>query len=213
SPEAYLRLGLQLQSIGDHRDAIKYAHKGLKLKPMDIELNYLEASSLHAVGDYNAAIKQYSVILTLPSQAASEYAQVQQSLAFYQRDIATYTWSKLARPFIDFQIDQDLDTNFKRILEVHQSCFSAAVFDVPVLHSGPLALSPFLFFVLPPWSTSLLFPPPSHPPTLRFLNSPSRSTFTGSLDPPATTHSAAPLIPPPRPPSRRQEQRQIPWPS
>ncbi|CAI5481739.1 unnamed protein product [Closterium sp. Yama58-4] len=113
SPEAYLRLGLQLQSIGDHRDAIKYAHKGLKLRPMDIELNYLEASSLHAVGDYNAAIKQYSVILTLPAQAASEYAQVQQSMAFYQRDIATYTWSKLARPFIDFQIDQDLDTNFK----------------------------------------------------------------------------------------------------
>ncbi|CAI5516608.1 unnamed protein product [Closterium sp. Naga37s-1] len=113
SPEAYLRLGLQLQSIGDHRDAIKYAHKGLKLRPMDIELNYLEASSLHAVGNYNAAIKQYSVILTLPAQAASEYAQVQQSLAFYQRDIATYTWSKLTRPFIDFQIDQDLDTNFK----------------------------------------------------------------------------------------------------
>ncbi|CAI5984419.1 unnamed protein product [Closterium sp. NIES-65] len=139
SPEAYLRLGLQLQSIGDHsfffpshyssgplphsfrfplvfisaslhtlsshhlsacayplsphpsseasssaRDAIKYARKGLKLKPMDIELNYLEASSLHAVGDYNAAIKQYSVILSLPAQAASEYAQVQQSLAFYQ---------------------------------------------------------------------------------------------------------------------------------
>ncbi|CAI5496793.1 unnamed protein product, partial [Closterium sp. Naga37s-1] len=113
SPEAYLRLGLQLQSIGDHRDAIKYAHKGLKLKPMDIELNYLEASSLHAVGDYNAAIKQYSVILSLPAQAASEYAQVQQSLAFYQRDIATYTWTKLARPFLDFQIDRDLDVNFK----------------------------------------------------------------------------------------------------
>ncbi|GJP49963.1 hypothetical protein CLOM_g9120 [Closterium sp. NIES-68] len=111
--EAYLRLAVLLQSIGDHRAAIKYAHKGLKLKPMDIELNYAEASSLHAVGDYRAAISQYSLILTLPSQAATEYAQVQQSLAFYQRDIATYTWSKLSRPFDDFQIDRDLDVSLK----------------------------------------------------------------------------------------------------
>ncbi|CAI5982294.1 unnamed protein product [Closterium sp. NIES-65] len=58
SPEAYLRVGLQLQSIGDHRDAIKYAHTALKLKLMDIEFNYQEASSLHAVGDYNAAVRR-----------------------------------------------------------------------------------------------------------------------------------------------------------
>ncbi|CAI6011747.1 unnamed protein product [Closterium sp. NIES-65] len=58
SPEAYLRVGLQLQSIGDHRDAIKYAHTALKLRLMDIEFNYQEASSLHAVGDYNAAVRR-----------------------------------------------------------------------------------------------------------------------------------------------------------
>ncbi|GJP49962.1 hypothetical protein CLOM_g9119 [Closterium sp. NIES-68] len=109
--EAYIRLTSLMQLVGRHREVINTARRGLKLSPDDIELNYLEASAHHALGDFEAALVQYSRILGF-SPTDSNTGTLQ-GMAFYQREIAAYTVAKLDLPFTHFRLDYELDNDLK----------------------------------------------------------------------------------------------------
>ncbi|CAI5481738.1 unnamed protein product, partial [Closterium sp. Yama58-4] len=109
--EAYIRLTSLMQLVGRHREVVSTARRGLKLNPNDIELNYLEASAHHALGDFEAALHQYTHILGL--SPTDSHTSTLQGMAFYQREIAAYTVSKLDLPFAQFRLDYELNNELK----------------------------------------------------------------------------------------------------
>ncbi|CAI5475054.1 unnamed protein product [Closterium sp. Yama58-4] len=103
-------------------EVVTTARRGLKLNPDDIELNYLEASAHHALGDFEAALHQYTHILGL--SPTDSHTSTLQGMAFYQREIAAYTVSKLDLPFAQFRLDYELNNELKEAWVRKQSPLS-----------------------------------------------------------------------------------------
>ncbi|KAL7193336.1 hypothetical protein ACSBR2_025027 [Camellia fascicularis] len=106
----YLR-GLLLHGMGEHRNAIKDLSVGLSLENSNIECLYLRASCHHAIGEYREAVKDYDAALDLELDSMEKF--VLQCLAFYQKEIALYTASKINSEFCWFDIDGDINPLFK----------------------------------------------------------------------------------------------------
>uniref|UniRef100_A0A5B6ZGZ4 Putative tetratricopeptide repeat protein 13 isoform X1 n=1 Tax=Davidia involucrata TaxID=16924 RepID=A0A5B6ZGZ4_DAVIN len=109
--KAYHLRGLLLHGMGEHRNAIKDLSVGLNLESSNIECLYLRASCYHAIGEYREAVKDYDAALDLELDSMEKF--VLQCLAFYQKEIALYTASKINSEFCWFDIDGDIDPLFK----------------------------------------------------------------------------------------------------
>lgn len=109
--KAYHQRGLILHGTGDHKNAIKELSAGLKIDSSNVECIYLRASCYHATGEYKEAVKDYDAALDLELDSVDKF--VLQCLAFYQKEIALYTASKLNSEFCWFDIDGDIDPLFK----------------------------------------------------------------------------------------------------
>ncbi|XP_050368841.1 suppressor of RPS4-RLD 1 [Argentina anserina] len=109
--KAYHLRGLLLQGMGEHSKAIKELSTGLNIESANIECLYLRASCYHAIGEYKPAVKDYDAVLDLELDSMEKF--VLQCLAFYQKEIALYTASKLNSEFVCFDIDGDIDSLFK----------------------------------------------------------------------------------------------------
>ncbi|KAJ0040577.1 hypothetical protein Pint_27946 [Pistacia integerrima] len=110
-PKAYHLRGLLLHGMGQHRKAVKDLSTGLSIEPSNIECLYLRASCYHATGQYREAVKDYDAALDLELDSMEKF--VLQCLAFYQKEIALYTASKINSEFCWFDIDGDIDPLFK----------------------------------------------------------------------------------------------------
>ncbi|GAB4849033.1 Suppressor of RPS4-RLD 1 [Ancistrocladus abbreviatus] len=106
----YLR-GLINHGMGDHRNAIKDLSVALSIESSNVECLYLRASCYHAVGQFREAVKDYDAALDLELDSMEKF--VLQCLAFYQKEIALYTASKINNEFCWFDIDGDIDPLFK----------------------------------------------------------------------------------------------------
>ncbi|RAL50569.1 hypothetical protein DM860_014511 [Cuscuta australis] len=109
--KGYHMRGLLLHDIGDHRQAIEDLSLGLTLDSVNVEFLYLRGSCYHAIGEYKDAVKDYDAALDLELDSREKF--VLQCLAFYQKEIALYTVSKLDSEFCWFDIDGDIDPLFK----------------------------------------------------------------------------------------------------
>ncbi|KAI4327386.1 hypothetical protein L6164_019855 [Bauhinia variegata] len=108
---AYHLRGLLFHAMGEHRKAIKDLTTGLSIDSANIESLYLRASCYHAIGQYKEAVKDYDAALDLELDSMEKF--VLQCLAFYQKEIALYTASKLNSEFCWYDIDGDIDPLFK----------------------------------------------------------------------------------------------------
>ncbi|KAF7828654.1 suppressor of RPS4-RLD 1-like isoform X1 [Senna tora] len=109
--KAYHLRGLLFHALGEHRKAIKDLTTGLSIDGANIECLYLRGSCYHAIGQYKEAVKDYDAALELELDSMEKF--VLQCLAFYQKEIALYTASKINREFCWFDIDGDIDPLFK----------------------------------------------------------------------------------------------------
>ncbi|XP_060970422.1 suppressor of RPS4-RLD 1 isoform X2 [Cannabis sativa] len=109
--KGYHLRGLLLHGMGEHRKAIKDLSTELSIDSANIECFYLRASCYHAVGDYKEAVKDYDAALDLELDSMDKF--VLQCLAFYQKELALYTASKINSEFNEFDIDGDIDPLFK----------------------------------------------------------------------------------------------------
>lgn len=109
--KAYYLRGLLHHGMGDHRNAIKDISMALSIESSNVECLYLRASCHHALGQFKEAVKDYDAALDLELDSMEKF--VLQCLAFYQKEIALYTASKLTSEFCWFDIDGDLDPLFK----------------------------------------------------------------------------------------------------
>ncbi|XVF17569.1 hypothetical protein REPUB_Repub10bG0134700 [Reevesia pubescens] len=109
--KAYHLRGLLLHGMGEHRNAIEDLSKGLRIENSNIECLYLRASCYHAIGEYAEAVKDYDAALDVELDSMEKF--VLQCLAFYQKEIALYTASKVNSEFCWFDIDGDIDPLFK----------------------------------------------------------------------------------------------------
>ncbi|CAH2076227.1 unnamed protein product [Thlaspi arvense] len=108
--KAYHLRGLVFHGLGEHRKAIKELSIGLSIET-SIECLYLRGSCYHAVGEYRDAVKDYDATVDADLDAVEKF--VLQCLAFYQKEIALYTASKVSSDFFCFDIDGDIDPMFK----------------------------------------------------------------------------------------------------
>ncbi|XP_052195401.1 suppressor of RPS4-RLD 1 isoform X1 [Diospyros lotus] len=108
---AYYLRGLLLHGMGEHRNAIKDLSVVLSLESSNVECLYLRASCYHAIGEYREAVKDYDAALDLELDSMEKF--VLQCLAFYQKEIALYTASKISSGFSWFDIDGDINPLFK----------------------------------------------------------------------------------------------------
>eukprot|EP00850_Spirogloea_muscicola_P017708 SM000155S01637 [mRNA] locus=s155:42573:48141:+ [translate_table: standard] len=107
---AHRLFGLFLHGLGKHREAVKHLEQALAVEPQHVECHYLRAACHHATGLLGDAVKEYDAILGLePEGEGAMYL----FLAFYQREVALYTARHLQEPLHCFNIDNDLDANFK----------------------------------------------------------------------------------------------------
>ncbi|GAB2231766.1 hypothetical protein Droror1_Dr00010778 [Drosera rotundifolia] len=106
----YLR-GLINHGMGDHRNAIKDLSLALSIESSNVECLYLRASCFHAVGLFREAVKDYNAALDVELDSMEKF--VLQCLAFYQKEIALYTASKINSEFCWFDIDDDIHPLFK----------------------------------------------------------------------------------------------------
>ncbi|XP_021629242.1 suppressor of RPS4-RLD 1 isoform X3 [Manihot esculenta] len=109
--KAYHLRGLLLHGMGEHRKAIKDLSIGLSIENSNIECLYLRASCYHAIGEYGEAVKDYDATLDMELDSMEKF--VLQCLAFYQKELALYTASKIGSEFCWFDIDGDIDPLFK----------------------------------------------------------------------------------------------------
>ncbi|XP_054810683.1 suppressor of RPS4-RLD 1 isoform X2 [Prosopis cineraria] len=109
--KAYHLRGLLFHAMGEHRKAIKDLTIGLSIDGANVESLYLRASCFHAIGQYKEAVKDYDAALDLELDSMEKF--VLQCLAFYQKEIALYTASKINSEFCWFDIDGDIDPLFK----------------------------------------------------------------------------------------------------
>ncbi|KAK9165906.1 hypothetical protein Scep_001097 [Stephania cephalantha] len=109
--KAFHLRGLLCHGMGEHRKAIKDLSTGLSIESSNIECLYLRASCYHAVGEYGEAVKDYDAVLELEIDSMEKF--VLQCLAFYQKEIALYTASKVNSEFCWFDIDEDINPLFK----------------------------------------------------------------------------------------------------
>ncbi|XP_022741560.1 suppressor of RPS4-RLD 1-like isoform X1 [Durio zibethinus] len=109
--KAYHLRGLLFHGMGVHRKAIEDLSIGLSIENSNIECLYLRASCYHAIGEYAEAVKDYDAALDVELDSMEKF--VLQCLAFYQKEIALYTASKVNSEFCWFDIDGDIDPLFK----------------------------------------------------------------------------------------------------
>lgn len=109
--KTYHLRGLLHHGMGEHRNAIKDLSVGLRIESSNIECLYLRASCHHAIGEYGDAVKDYDAVLDVELDSMDKF--VLQCLAFYQKEIALYTASKINSEFCWFDIDGDVDPLFK----------------------------------------------------------------------------------------------------
>ncbi|CAI5467722.1 unnamed protein product, partial [Closterium sp. Yama58-4] len=100
--------------MGYHREAMEIARKGLReADANDLDLRYMEASCLHALGYFPQAIQAYSAILAL--QLAPGVDQTKQFQAFYQRELTAYLAQRRGKPMTAYSIDDDMHPTFKEL--------------------------------------------------------------------------------------------------
>ncbi|CAH8274011.1 unnamed protein product [Arabidopsis lyrata] len=108
--KAYHLRGLVFHGLGEHRKAIQELSIGLSIENT-IECLYLRGSCYHAIGEYRDAVKDYDATVDVELDAVEKF--VLQCLAFYQKELALYTASKVSSEFLCFDIDGDIDPMFK----------------------------------------------------------------------------------------------------
>ncbi|KAK6923111.1 Tetratricopeptide repeat [Dillenia turbinata] len=109
--KAYHLRGLLLHGMGEHRNAIKELSNAISIDNSNIECLYLRGSCYHAIGEYGDAVKDYDAALDVELDSMEKF--VLQCMAFYQKEIALYTASKISSEFWLFDIDGDIDPLFK----------------------------------------------------------------------------------------------------
>ncbi|XP_043715068.1 suppressor of RPS4-RLD 1 isoform X2 [Telopea speciosissima] len=134
--KAYHLRGLLRHGMGEHRNAIKDLSVELSIENSNIECLYLRASCYHAIGEYGNAVKDYDAVLDLELDSMEKF--VLQCLAFYQKEIALYTASKINMEFCCFDIDGDINPLFKEYWckRLHPKYVCEKVFRQPPLRES-----------------------------------------------------------------------------
>ncbi|XP_074308821.1 suppressor of RPS4-RLD 1 [Silene latifolia] len=109
--KAYYLRGHLSHGMGDHKNAIKDLSMALSIESSSVECLFLRASCHHALGQFREAVKDYDAALDMELDSMEKF--VLQCLAFYQKEIALYTASKIGSEFSWFDIDGDIDPLFK----------------------------------------------------------------------------------------------------
>ncbi|KAG0562763.1 hypothetical protein KC19_9G169700 [Ceratodon purpureus] len=108
---AYRLWGILLYSLGEHRNSSKMLTTASELEVDTLECLYLRGSCFQALGEFSDAVKDYDSILDMDFDTSEN--RTLQILAFYQRENALYTVTKLAQPFGRFDMDGDLSPIYK----------------------------------------------------------------------------------------------------
>ncbi|ONK64775.1 uncharacterized protein A4U43_C07F29780 [Asparagus officinalis] len=134
--KAYYLRGLLYHGLGQHRTAIKDLSLGLNIESSDIDSLYLRGSCYHAIGEYEDAVKDYDGVLDVELDSMDKF--VLQCLAFYQKEMALYTASKVNTEFCWFDIDGDVDPLFKEYWckKLHPKYVCERVFRQPPLRDS-----------------------------------------------------------------------------
>ncbi|GJP66040.1 hypothetical protein CLOP_g22924 [Closterium sp. NIES-67] len=106
--------------MGYHREAMEIARQGLKsANANDLDLRYMEASCLHALGHFPQAIQAYSAILTMHLPPGVD--QTKQFQAFYQyrrmmtaSNVHTGLHIRCLAHICNLAVQQALDAFFRR---------------------------------------------------------------------------------------------------
>ncbi|KAG2245457.1 hypothetical protein Bca52824_092691 [Brassica carinata] len=125
--EAWLHLAQHYQKLADHHKALECIEQALQVDNKGLEglslawisvpwirrtqSACLRGSCYHAIGEYRDAVKDYDATVEVELDAVEKF--VLQCLAFYQKEIALYTASRVSSEFFCFDIDGDLDPMFK----------------------------------------------------------------------------------------------------
>ncbi|GJP51541.1 hypothetical protein CLOM_g10706 [Closterium sp. NIES-68] len=88
-------------SLGHHHTVLSTAQHTLSLAPSDIEMRFLEACSLHAMGRWAEAVLKYNDLMSLTPQPGTDPGKLYQ--AFYQRELAQYMAGRQSKPLALFR--------------------------------------------------------------------------------------------------------------
>ncbi|GJP72667.1 hypothetical protein CLOP_g3433 [Closterium sp. NIES-67] len=110
-PQAYRVYSAFKHALGDHRTALAVARQGLQLVPDDLDMRYIEASSVHALGLFSEAVQLYDRILGLNFPPDED--RTKQFQSFYQRELTCYVAMRRHRPLSALKIDDELSPHFK----------------------------------------------------------------------------------------------------
>ncbi|CAI5498514.1 unnamed protein product, partial [Closterium sp. Naga37s-1] len=88
-------------SMGHHHTVLSTAQHVLSIAPSDIEMRFLEASCLHAMGRWAEAVRKYNDLMSLAPPPGTDPGRLYQ--AFYQREVALYMAARQSKPLSLFR--------------------------------------------------------------------------------------------------------------
>ncbi|KAL9273423.1 Suppressor of RPS4-RLD 1-like protein [Drosera capensis] len=107
-------LSLQLyQDLAKTDRAFECLDKILQINGSFAKGYYLRGLINHGMGDHREAVKDYNAALDVELDSMEKF--VLQCLAFYEKEIALYTASKISSEFSWFDIDDDIHPLFKKL--------------------------------------------------------------------------------------------------
>ncbi|CAI5468015.1 unnamed protein product [Closterium sp. Yama58-4] len=109
--QAYRVWALLKHAMGDHKHALELVRVAMKLEPENVEGHYIKGSCHHALGQLQDAVTTYDGLLSKPTR---QEEQPLLFMAFYQREVAQFTASRLNKPLRDFDFEDNFGPEFKQ---------------------------------------------------------------------------------------------------
>ncbi|CAI5490696.1 unnamed protein product [Closterium sp. Naga37s-1] len=109
--QAYRVWALLKHAMGDHKHALELVRVAMQLEPENVEGHYIKGSCHHALGQLQDAVTTYDALLSKPTR---QEEQPLLFMAFYQREVAQFTASRLNKPLRDFDFEDNFGPEFKQ---------------------------------------------------------------------------------------------------
>jgi len=127
SSMSFRMIGELRRGLGEHCAAIHILDRALAAIPINsgarhqhyyVELSFLRGACYHALGYHKSAVRDYNaaqaaILTASPDVGSSPDARQQQSLAFYQRELAQYVHKRLDWRLNTYFLDKDISPVFK----------------------------------------------------------------------------------------------------
>ncbi|CAI5494859.1 unnamed protein product [Closterium sp. Naga37s-1] len=109
--QAYRVWALLKHAMGDHKHALELVRVAMQLEPENVEGHYIKGSCHHALGQLQDAVTTYDALLSKPTR---QEEQPLLFMAFYQREVAQFTASRLNKPLRNFDFEDNFTPEFKQ---------------------------------------------------------------------------------------------------